>query len=71
MRKRRKSYPSETHVGWGLRGLTKSAAMEFAPWNIRVNAVHPGIVDTPIIAGFKRCCLKSKRFDGAQRDDYF
>ena len=36
---------------WGLRGLTKSAAMEFAPWNIRVNAVHPGIVDTPIIAG--------------------
>jgi len=21
--------------------------------------------------GFKRCCLKSKRFDGSQRDDYF
>lgn len=36
---------------WGIRGLTKSAAMEFAPWNIRVNAVHPGIVDTPIVAG--------------------
>ena len=36
---------------WGIRGLTKSAAMEFAAWNIRVNAVHPGIVETPIIAG--------------------
>jgi NAD(P)-dependent dehydrogenase (short-subunit alcohol dehydrogenase family) len=40
-----------TAAKWGIRGLTKSAAMEFAPWNIRVNAVHPGIVDTPIIAG--------------------
>ena len=35
---------------WGLRGLSKTAAMEFAPWNIRVNAVHPGIVPTPMVA---------------------
>jgi NAD(P)-dependent dehydrogenase (short-subunit alcohol dehydrogenase family) len=34
---------------WGLRGLTKSAALELAPWNIRVNAMHPGLVDTPIL----------------------
>jgi NAD(P)-dependent dehydrogenase (short-subunit alcohol dehydrogenase family) len=40
-----------TATKWGIRGLTKSAAMEFAPWNIRVNAVHPGIVDTAIVAG--------------------
>lgn len=36
---------------WGLRGLSKSAAMELAPWKIRVNAVHPGIVQTPIVDG--------------------
>lgn len=34
---------------WGLRGLTKSAALELAPFNIRVNAMHPGLVETPII----------------------
>jgi 3alpha(or 20beta)-hydroxysteroid dehydrogenase len=31
---------------WALRGLTKSAAIEFADWGIRVNAVHPGSVPT-------------------------
>lgn len=36
---------------WGLRGLTKVAAMEFAPWKIRVNAIHPGIVNTEIVPG--------------------
>jgi NAD(P)-dependent dehydrogenase (short-subunit alcohol dehydrogenase family) len=34
---------------WGLRGLTKSAALEFAKDGIRVNAMHPGLVETPII----------------------
>jgi len=36
---------------WGLRGLTKCAAMEYADWNIRVNAVHPGILKTPMTQG--------------------
>lgn len=38
-----------TSTKWGIRGLTKSAAMEFAPWKIRVNAVHPGIVLTDMV----------------------
>ncbi|HZQ13010.1 MAG TPA: SDR family NAD(P)-dependent oxidoreductase [Pseudolabrys sp.] len=36
---------------WGLRGLTKAAAMEYAEFNIRVNAVHPSILETHMTAG--------------------
>ncbi|MFJ3923653.1 SDR family NAD(P)-dependent oxidoreductase [Streptomyces sp. NPDC090022] len=34
----------------GLRGLTRSAAMDLAPDRIRVNSVHPGAIDTPMVA---------------------
>lgn len=32
---------------WGLRGITKSFALEFGPSNINVNYVAPGMVDGP------------------------
>ena len=36
---------------FGLRGITKSAAVELAPHNIRVNSIHPGLVHTPMSQG--------------------
>ncbi|MGW4961620.1 SDR family NAD(P)-dependent oxidoreductase [Nonomuraea sp. NPDC004186] len=33
---------------WALRGLMRAAAKELARDNIRVNAVHPGIIETPL-----------------------
>ncbi|HEV8029556.1 MAG TPA: glucose 1-dehydrogenase [Stellaceae bacterium] len=36
-----------TATKWGLRGLTKTAVLQFSDWKIRVNSIHPGqIADT-------------------------
>src|ERR1700733_836296 len=42
---------SYTVSKWGLRGLTRAVALELAARGIRVNIVHPGPIDTPILDG--------------------
>jgi NAD(P)-dependent dehydrogenase (short-subunit alcohol dehydrogenase family) len=34
----------------GLLGLTRTAALEAAPWNVRVNVIAAGLVETPMSA---------------------
>ena len=36
---------------WAVRGLTKTEAIDLGHKNIRVNSVHPGGIDTPMVAG--------------------
>lgn len=39
-----------TSSKWGLRGLTHVAATEYGPRGIRVNIIHPGFIETEMVA---------------------
>ncbi len=56
---------------WGLRGITRSTALEAGPYNINVNTVCPAMVDGP---RFERvCAARAERLGTtpeAVREDY-
>jgi len=54
------SIPAYVASKWGVRGLTKAAALELGVDHIRVNSVHPGPIRTPMTAGLDEATTSSQ-----------
>ena len=57
-----RGYPMRTSYSaskWAVRGITRTVALELGKYNINVNAVCPGIVETPRM--MKLCEAKAKK----------
>jgi len=51
-----------TDTKFAVRGMTKAAARELSPFNIKVNSIHPGVIHTPMLnqEGVKEAVEKFK-----------
>ena len=66
-----RAFPNHAAYGsskWALRGLTQVAAAELAPSGIRVNAVFPGPVETPMLDAATQARLAEKGRLGKPRE---
>ncbi len=50
-----------TATKWAVRGMTKTAAVELAPRNIRVNSIHPAFIDTPMLNAMSRDTFEMRK----------
>jgi len=60
-------FPNHAAYGsskWALRGLTQIAAAELAPAGIRVNAVFPGPIETPMLDPVTQSRLVERAYSG-------
>jgi NAD(P)-dependent dehydrogenase (short-subunit alcohol dehydrogenase family) len=64
---RRAAYHASKH---GVIGLTRSAALEYAPRGVRINAVCPGTIDTPMVAENAREAGRGHEADNAGSADW-
>ena len=67
-----KVLPGRTHYAptkLGLEALTRNMSAEMTPLGIRVNCIHPGLIDTPMTSWVMKdpaCCRQSARPDLAR-----
>jgi NAD(P)-dependent dehydrogenase (short-subunit alcohol dehydrogenase family) len=60
----RASYVAPKH---GVVGITRSAALEYSSRGIRVNAVGPGVIETPLTSARRDDFAAVHRSDGSAR----
>jgi len=61
----RAGLPAYTASKFGLRGLSKAAALELGALGIRVNSLHPGGVDTPLAREAAGAAFSSELLEAA------